>query len=138
MSPVGLRILINSSMSSCSIGIYKADAPRLVEPWFTELVVVSYVLHHGIIPSDLPLPLIGAPLPRMSPKNIPTPAPFLDYIASSWFLLKIESILSPTCMLLQLIGNPLSVPMFDKTGVAGQSQLFQIISKNFCSHFGSE
>ena len=48
---------------------------------------------------------------------------------------KMLLMLSPTWMVLQEMGRPRVVPMFDKMGEAGHSQFFHITSKNLCSQY---
>ena len=99
-------------------------------------IVESYILQKGTTPSEVPLPVILAPAGRIILMPIPTPPPCFASNIISKFFFPISFILSATSIPKQLIGKPLSVPVFDNTGEAKQSQPFHIYSKNLSASSG--
>src|ERR1035437_10387601 len=78
-------------------------------------------LINGMTPLVLPALPTGSPIERTSPQYVPRPPPFLDSSTFSFQIPRIPSILSGTELRKQDIGSPLSVPPFDKIGVAGMN-----------------
>src|SRR5210317_1500608 len=101
-------------------------APLLTDPWLVASIVESYILQNGTTPSEVPLPAIVAPAGLIILTPIPTPPPCFASNIISRFLLPISIMLSATSIPKQLIGKPLSVPVFDNTGEAKQSHPFHI------------
>ena len=99
-------------------------------------MVESYILHQGTTPSDLPFPLISVPLGRILLTLIPTPPPDDVNFINSAFVNPIPLTESGVSTPKHEIGKPLSVPVFDNTGLAKPIQPFQMYLKNFNSKSG--
>ena len=111
-------------------------APLLTLPWFVAIIVESYILHHGTTPSLFPLPLISSPLPLILSTLIPTPPPDDVSFINSALVNPIPLIESGVSTPKHEIGNPLSVPVLEITGLAKPIHPLQIYLKNLFAKSG--
>ena len=101
------------------------------------MIVESYILAHGTIPSDWPIPLpIFPPLPLTLLSPIPTPPPSEVNLINSALVSPIPLIESGVSIPKQEIGKPLSVPVLDSTGEARFNHPFHMYLKNLLARSG--